>query len=420
MALAGAMLLFASASVVAQSSGVTFDERERKIILSLSPVPTAPRDTTNRVDGNARAIALGKVLFEDSRLSNDGKFSCATCHDPAQSFTDGKPVAVASGVGPRNTPALWNMAHNRWYFWDGRADSLWSQALKPIERSIELNSSRLQVAHLLRLDPKLRASYEQIFGKLPDLSNAERFPAAGSPQANDAQRQANWWSMDATDRETVTGVFVNVGKAIAAFEGTIVTGPAPFDRFVAEVRAGKTSTAISASAQRGLKTFVGVGNCVLCHSGPMFTNKEFHDIRVPTSVSPEGTPDLGRGVGMSLLLEDEFVSAGPHSDDPEGPRAQHLLFLDGEANLRGHFKTPSLRNVALTAPYMHAGQYKTLRDVVHHYSTLQDAAPPANPTHVELLVRPFGLDEQGVADLVEFLESLTSPPPPATGGRKQE
>jgi len=403
-----AMLLFIGTVAVAQTAPVTFDERERKAILSLSPLPAAPRDTTNRVDGNPKAIALGKALFSDTRLSGNGGFSCASCHNPALSWADGREVAVAAGVGSRNSPSLWNTAQNRWYFWDGRADSLWSQALKPIERSIELNGSRLQVAHAIGRDSKLKASYEQLFGKLPNLADAKRFPATGGPQADDEERQSRWWNMDEADRAAVTQVFANAGKAIAAFEATIVSGPAPFDRFVAEMKSGKPLTAISVSAQRGLKTFVGIGNCVLCHSGPDFTNKEFHDIRVPPRPTPDGAPDLGRGSGIPLLSEDEFISAGHYSDDVEGPRALNLLYLDGEAGLRGHFKTPSLRNVALSAPYMHAGQYKTLRDVIHHYSTLEDAVAPAEPAHVELLVRPFPLDPQQVDDLVAFLESLTS------------
>jgi cytochrome c peroxidase len=403
-----AVFLFQWSTAALADSLVTFDEHERKLISSLSPLPAPPRDTTNRVDGNPQAIALGKALFSDTRLSGDGKFSCASCHDPALSWTDGKEVAVAAGVGPRNTPSLWNMAHNRWYFWDGRADSLWSQAVKPIERNIELNSSRLQVAHVVSRDSTLRKSYEELFGKLPDLKDTQRFPLVGGPQASDAVRQANWWSMNPDDRTAVTEVFVNVGKAIAAFEGTILTGPAPFDRFVAELKSGKAPTAMSVSAQRGLKTFIGVGNCVLCHSGPEFTNKEFHDIRVPPRSTTEGVRDAGRGTGLPQLFEDEFVSAGPYSDDPQGPRALHLVYLDAEAGFRGHFKTPGLRNVAKTAPYMHAGQYKTLREVVRHYSTLADAAEPGEPEHIELLIRPFPLDEQQSADLVAFLESLTS------------
>src|SRR5688572_30088830 len=127
---------------------VNFDERERQTIFSLSPLPAPLLDATNRVDGNPEAIALGARLFSDTRLSGRGEFSCATCHDSARGWADGKEVAIAAGVGTRNTPSLWNVAHQRWYFWDGRADSLWSQALKPIESTVELDGSRLQVAHV--------------------------------------------------------------------------------------------------------------------------------------------------------------------------------------------------------------------------------------------------------------------------------
>jgi cytochrome c peroxidase len=405
-ALLAPLMLVCVAGVLAEPP-VAFDERELQIIFSLSPLPPPPRDTTNRVDGDPRAIALGQVLFGDARLSGSGEFSCGTCHDPERDWTDGKDVAVAAGVGARNTPSLWNAAHHRWYFWDGRADSLWSQALKPIENAVELDGSRLQTAHLLHDDPALRARYEELFGALPALDDTQRFPRTGGPQANDEARQTSWWRMDPDDRAAVTAVFVNVGKALAAFEATIVTPPAPFDRFVAELKEGRRPTAISAPAQRGLKTFIGAGNCVLCHSGPSFTNKEFHDIRVPPRETAAGVPDAGRGEGVPQLLDDEFVSVSAHSDDPEGTRAMHLLYLDFEGGFRGHFRTPSLRNVAKTAPYMHAGQYRTLADVVRHYSTLEDAVPPAEPAHVELLIRPFPLDARGIDDLVAFLESLT-------------
>jgi cytochrome c peroxidase len=407
-----AAVLVALADTTASAAELELTSRELKTILSMSPLERAPLDTTNRVDGKAAAIELGKLLFHDTRVSADGRFSCATCHDPAKNWTDGREVAEATAVGRRNTPALWNAAHNRWFFWDGRADSLWSQSLKPTESSTELNGSRLQIAHLIADDRTLSRLYKKVFGALPNLSNRERFPAVGGPQANDGERQVNWWSMDAQDRDSVSHIFANYGKAIAAFEGTITTGPAAFDVFVAELRAGKTeSTAISSAAQRGLKTFVGKGNCVLCHSGPAFTNKEFHDIRVPRRPT-EGPPDMGRAEGLIALMDDEFVAPGPHSDDPEGSRAQHLLYLDGDTGFRGHFKVPTLRNVALTAPYMHAGQFKTLREVVHYYSTLEGAVEPAEPSHIELLIRPFALTEQETDDLVAFLESLTSLIPP--------
>jgi cytochrome c peroxidase len=400
--------MLGAAAAACTESAQSFTAQELRIIRSLSPLGPPPADSTNRIDGDAVAIELGESLFFDARLSADDQVSCATCHDPAKSWTDGLPVAVGAGTGTRNTPSLWNVAHNRWFSWDGRADSLWSQALKPIENGLEMNGSRLQTLHLVAGDAALQARYEDVFGPLPDVADAERFPRAGGPLANDGERQANWWTMDGADREIVDGVFANIGKAIAAFVATIETQPAPFDRFAADLRAGRLrSEAITASAQNGLRIFVGKGNCVLCHSGPNFTNKEFHDIRVPPLAA--GAPrDPGRLGGASRLIEDEFIAAGPHSDDPSGSRAGQLAYLDVEAGLLGHFKTPSLRNVAMTAPYMHAGQFETLRDVVNHYSTLETAAEPADPAHVEVLIEPLRFSQPEIADLVSFLESLTS------------
>jgi cytochrome c peroxidase len=182
---------------------------------------------------------------------------------------------------------------------------------------------------------------------------------------------------------------------------------------VEDLRAGRASGALSLSAKRGLQVFIGKGNCVLCHSGPLFTNLEFHDIRVPRS--PAQPPDDGRLIAMTSLAEDEFVTPGAYSDDPTGARAQQLFYLDAAAGSRGHFKTPGLRNVSQTAPYMHAGQFATLRDVVQHYNKLENAAPPADPAHVEslMLIRPLGLTESEVDDVVAFLTSLTSDPPNA-------
>ena len=402
------LLMLASFATRAEEAPL-FSAQELKTIFTMSPVPPTPRDTTNRVDGDANAIAFGRVLFFSPRLSGDGRFSCASCHDPNRGWTDGKPVATAVGVGTRNTPSLWNVAQNRWFFWDGHADSLWSQALKPIENELEQNGTRLQVVHVVTEDPGLRSLYAKVFGAVPDVTDLERFPKAGSPVSTKEELQTNWWRMEPADQDTVNRIYSNVGKAIAAFEATIVAGAAPFDRFVADLRGGKKeSQAISVSAQRGLKIFIGKGDCVLCHSGPHFTNKEFHDIRVPQLKPNE--PDDGRNHALEHLAEDEFVAAGPYSDDPQGTRAQLLYFVDAQANTSGHFKTPGLRNVATTAPYMHAGQFQTLRDVVHYYSTLEGAVAPLNPAHVETLIRPLKLTDQEIDDLVAFMESLTSDP----------
>jgi cytochrome c peroxidase len=387
---------------------VEFTPAERELLLTLSPLPPPPRDTTNAVATKPEAIAFGAALFFDKRLSGSGRFSCATCHDPAKEWTDGGSLPQAESTGLRNTITLWNAVYQRWLLWDGGADSLWSQALRPIEDPLEMNGTRLQVAHAIAGDASLSALYENVFGERPDLGGAQRLPAVGGPRSQQVDAQLNWWQLPSDDRERVNRIFVNVGKAIAAFEGTIVTKEAPFDRFVADLRAGqRSSTALSPSAQHGLKVFIGRGNCVLCHSGPNFTNLEFHDIRVPP-LNTQMQPDLGRSEGIAKLSTDEFVTAGYFSDDPTGIRARHLAYLDAEAGVRGHFKTPSLRNVALTAPYMHQGQMATLREVVEYYSTLATAIEPADPNHVEALIVKLNLTEREIDDLVAFLESLSS------------
>ena len=389
------------------SPPVEFTAEERSLLLTMSPLPPPPRDTTNAMDRNPAAVSLGAALFFDTRLSDSGKFSCASCHDPARNWTDGLSLSNAQGTGVRNTTTLWNVAYQRWFFWDGRADSLWSQALHPIEDPLEMNSTRLQVARVIANDPSLSAQYRSLFGKLPDLDDTARFPRRGGPRTLEVETQLAWWQMNPQDREQINRTFSNAGKAIAAFVGTIITKEAPFDRFVADLRASRSSDALSPSAQRGLKLFIGRGNCAVCHSGPAFTNLEFHDIRVPP-LNAAMHPDMGRAQGMAALSADEFVSAGYFSDDPAGLRAQHLAFLDAEAGVRGHFKTPGLRNVAATAPYMHQGQMATLREVVEYYSTLNTAVDPADPNHVEALLVRLDLTEQEIDDLVAFLHSLTS------------
>jgi len=390
----------------ATDSAVELSERELLSVLTLSPLAPPPEDTTNRVATSPDAIALGKRLFSDARLSGNGATACSTCHDEALGWADGKPVAVGAAIGKRNTPSLWNAAYNRWFFWDGRADSLWAQAVGPIEDGAEMDGDRLHVLALVANDVELRRDYEALFGAVPEL--AARLPARGGPLANDGERQAAWWTLAADEQDAASTVLANVGKAIAAYVATIRTAPAPFDRFVADLRAGRTdSRAISSAAQRGLKIFIGRGNCVLCHSGPSFTNFEFHDTRVAPPAADTAF-DPGRLAGVARLLNDEFGAAGPYSDDAAGTRAQQTYFVSASAGLLGHFKTPGLRNVALTAPYMHAGQLPTLTAVVEHYSSLEHASPPADPAHMEALIRPIGLDAAEIADVVAFLESLTS------------
>jgi len=388
---------------------------ERKVVLELSPLPELPRDPTNAWSGNPEAARLGQALFYDTRLSGTGTISCATCHDPARSWTDGLPLARATLGLSRHTMTLWNVAYNRWFFWDGRKDSLWSQALGPFEDRREQASSRLAVLHTLAGDERLSAAYERLFGPLPALGDRTRFPAEGLPMPEEPEHPLHraWTSMTAQDQEAATRAFVNLGKAIAAFEEQLISRDAPFDRYVAALREGDAGAeqALPAAARRGLRLFIGKARCVICHDGPNFTDLEFHDNRVP--LSEEGA-DPGRKLGIRRLKKDPFNSLGPYADDGGASGRLKLGFLVDDSHSGRLFKTPTLRNIARTAPYMHEGQFATLAEVVAFYSSLEGAAPP-NP--FERTLHPLDLDAGEQADLVAFLESLTDEKlPPALLG----
>jgi cytochrome c peroxidase len=372
-----AATLLLAAWPVPSPADVDLTPEEVRKALALSPLPPPPRDETNAVADDPAAARLGQFLFFETRLSGDGRFSCASCHDPARSFTDGRRVFEAAGRGTRHTLSLWNVAYNRWLFWDGRADSLWSQALKPIEHPREMAGDRRRVASLVRTDPRLRVAFESVFGPL------------GSAEDDGAANE----------------VFARVGKALEAYERRLVSRRAPFDVFVEGLRerSAEKRAALSESAERGLRLFVGRGNCRVCHAGPNFSDGEFHDIGL--AGSSELAPDPGRYAGIGLLLRDEFGAGGDHSDDRRGPRAHSSRFLVASFENLGQMKTPTLRNVATTAPYMHQGQFATLADVLRHYSTVDP--PPLSNAARETLLRPLHLTEQETADLVAFLESLT-------------
>lgn len=369
-------LALALAVAAAADEPVTFSDLEVKRLLQHSPLPPPPADETNAHADDPRAAALGQALFFEPRLSRDGTLSCASCHQPEKSFTDGRALSKGVGDGRRHTPSLWNVAYNRWLFWDGRADSLWSQALHPIEDPVEMAGSRNAVVAAVRTDARLRDAYQAIFGPLP--------------------------SSDASPTE-VNRAFANLGKAIAAYERRLLSRRAPFDVFVEGVRENDAAkqAALSPAARRGLKLFLGRGNCRTCHTGPTFSDGEFHAIELP----PTGAADPGRLEGIERLLKDEFGAGGAYSDSTDGPRAQHVRFLSRAPHALGQFKTPTLRNVALTAPYMHNGQMKTLPDVLAHYSKLENG-PPAGP-HQETILAPLSLTPAETADLLAFLHALT-------------
>ncbi|MEC7233129.1 MAG: cytochrome c peroxidase [Planctomycetota bacterium] len=409
--------------------------------LRMSPVPPVPADPTNRHSEDERAAELGRRLFHTTALSKGGEIACATCHLQEYGLADGR--TLAEGVLPleRHTPALWNVAHQRWFFWDGRADSLWSQALIPLEDPLEHAFARVEVARAIHADDELRASFEEVFGPMADFADLERFPPYARPVPEDdrahqlarehARRRAegdasarphhehasssgfyhphqrSWDAMSEADREVANEVFVGVGKALAAFQRRARAASSPFDRFVEGLRAGDASmmAELDPLALRGFELFVGEAGCIACHHGPLFTDMEFHDTRVPAVPgAPEDDP--GRARGLTSLAASEFGVLSRWSDDPEGPAGDKVRFLPRHAHHSGQeFKTPSLRNVALTPPYMHNGAFATLEDVVDFYVTREGARPSTAPG--ETILRPLGLGAGDRAALVAFLESLT-------------
>ena len=272
-------------------------------------------------------VALGMQLYFDKRLSSDGTVSCATCHDPAKHFADGRATSAGIGgqTGNRNAPSVINSTYSYLQFWDGRAASLEEQALGPIANPIEMGFTHEAMVTTLKAIPAYEASFQKVFGR----------------------------PMSAPD----------VGRAIAAFERTIISGDSAWDRYNRGDRA-----AMSESAQRGWTLFSGKANCSQCHAGYTLSDSDFHNI----------------GVGMKA---------------PQPDPGRHKV--TGEDKDRGAFKTPPLRDVQWTAPYMHDGSVTTLEEVIELY----DRGGEPNPW-LDVKMKPLRLTAQEKADLLAFMRAL--------------
>ncbi|MBX3603637.1 MAG: cytochrome-c peroxidase [Piscinibacter sp.] len=372
----------------------------------LSRLPAPPADPSNAVESRPEAVALGRRLFADTGLSGNGAVACATCHDPAHDFQDGRPVGQGVGTGARRTMPVAGAAHSPWLFWDGRKDSLWSQALGPLEDAAEHGATRVGLVR--RLATQHRAPYEALFGPLPVLDG---LPAEAGPLGTPAQRDA-WQRMPAPQREAVNRAFANLGKAIAVYERTVMHGESRFDRYVQAVLQDDTDAqrVLTPAEVSGLRLFIGKGQCATCHNGPLLTDQHFHNTGVPPR--DPARPDRGRSAAIARVQGDEFNCLGPYSDAPVGACGELRFIADADPGLEGAFRTPGLRQVAERAPYMHAGQFATLDEVVAHYVR----APRAAVGHSELghggaghADRPaIRLDEREVRDLVAFLRTLSA------------
>ena len=366
----------ASAEQSAQKGLLDFTDQERARIASHGPWPApAQRDLSNRVEGRPAAVAWGRQLFGDRRLSLDGTVSCASCHDPKKAFQDGRSVAQARAdgpAGPRNTPSLLNRQGARWLGWDGAHDSLWAASRAPLLAADEMGHSEASLAQAVRSVGSLERGYRRAFAR----------------------------PLPASDEQLV----VDVAKALAAFQATLRTPRTPFDAFRDALVRGdqQAAAAYPLAAQRGLRLFIGQARCSVCHAGPAFSNGEFADIGIPFFVA--GGVDPGRHAGLLKLQGSRWNRLGPYNDaaqaDPQAVTTRHVVM---EPRHFGEFRVPGLRHLSQTAPYMHNGSLPTVEAVVQHYSQLDE-----NRLHAdgERILRRLALSPDEAADLAAFLRSL--------------
>ncbi len=356
-----------------------FTPTERTQIFALSPLPAPPENPGNRYADDPAAAHFGQYLFFDPRLSKNNKVNCASCHNPGFGWSDTRQVAHGIGDGTRNSMSLWNVAYQRWFFWDGRADSLWSQSLGPLQSAHEMGASQALLHERFRQNKDLKAGYEAVFGPLPEAPD---------------------------------NVFLaNIGKALEAYERQIISGEAPFDRFAKALHEGapEAEQHLSVEARKGLRLFVGAGRCILCHQGTNFSDGEFHNLGLTVNEKTIAPEDPGRLEGVRILQQSPFNGKGSYSDMPaEHPQNDKLNYLKPQQSQLGAFRTPGLREVSKTAPYMHDGRFGTLDEVLAFYN-----APVGEPSigEREDTLQPLNLKPEELGQLKAFLESLTSGPP---------
>ena len=337
-------------------------------------LPPAPIPANN--PQTPEKIALGDKLFNDKRFSSTGEVSCATCHDPNKAFTD-SPLVTSEGInkltGTRNAPTVINSAYFKLFFWDGRSLDLEDQAQHPIVNPVEMGLvNHDPVLKLVRADPDYVARFKKVFDK---------------------------------EGEQVT--MKEVQQAIASFERTIVAGDSPFDRW----HYGGDQKAVNEQVKRGFNIFLTKGRCVSCHTMEqdyaLFTDNRFHNIGVGVNRIQKEIPQFAPA----------FLTAKSAGTDVDkavltNPKASELgrFAVTETLDEIGAFKTSTLRNVAVTAPFMHDGSLKTLRDVVEHYNNggVTKKNDPVND-FLSGGIRPLNLTDEEISDLVAFMESLTSP-----------
>ncbi|RLJ71346.1 cytochrome c peroxidase [Hydrogenivirga caldilitoris] len=322
---------------------------------NISPLPDKPPEPKDNPSTPVK-VELGKLLYFDPRLSGDGSTSCATCHDPNQGWAKKRFMSPAYPENKhfRHSPTVLNAAYNTLMFWDGRAKSLEEQAKGPIKSPFEMNLNYDLLEERLKKIPKYRELFSRAFPGEKNPVNIE-----------------------------------NVVKAIAAFERTIVCNDSPFDLYMKGDKKAMDEVQV-----KGMELFVGKAGCVQCHNGPNFTDNKFHVTGVPKNRVEDET--LVRVTRNFVLREHGF------KDPDKIDRDLGRYFITKDERDKGSFKTPTLRNVSLTPPYMHNGVFKSLREVVEFYNQGGGNVPNKDP-----LLKPLNLSEEEKEALVAFLEALT-------------
>lgn len=363
--------------------------------LALAKNETRLQDPSNRYERNPLAAQLGKALFNDTRFSANQQVSCATCHLADYDFTDKLALAKGLGQTSRRSMPLTGVAGQKWFFWDGRVDSLWSQALGPLENPLEHGITRTQVFQLIQ--QHYLTEYQALFSEVAEVTLSDSLLLA-TPNSDDEAIKAAWTNLDEKTQVQINQVFVNVGKSIAAFVSTLNYTPTSFDHYAWGLNKGNTDgQAISKQAVAGLKLFIGKGKCINCHNGPRLSNGEFHNVGISGA-------ERGRAEVLATLKSAEFNCQSRWSDIDSANKCLHLRFLDLEEKIHeGSFKTPSLRNVAIRPPYMHAGQFKTLSEVLENYQKVS-----ASQSLVSDEIIHETLTKQEMNQLIAFLQILTS------------
>ncbi|MBU0729342.1 MAG: cytochrome-c peroxidase [Proteobacteria bacterium] len=400
--------LFPGISYAAHPDVHTWTSEEKEFLQSLwlGSLPPLPDDPSNAYDTKPGAVSFGKKLFSDERLSANGKVSCATCHIPEKTFTDNLPLAHGIEDTTRRSMPLAGMAYSPWQFWDGRADSLWSQALGPIENPLEHGISRTKCAIIIH--QFYREEYETVFGPVPELD--EKYSDKARPATDNQEIHALWNAIDTKDRQAISIFFANIGKAIAAFVRTIMPSAAPFDSYVQAILNNDLDEAVkhlNPDQAFGLKLFIGKAKCINCHNGPLFTNNDFHNVGVPDRKGLKR--DVGRAAGITQVMANEFNCLSSHSDAGPGDCAE-LQYIDTDTTkYLGAFKTPSLRNVVDRPPYMHAGQFKTITEVLHFYQQEAKKRTSGKNKGFATDIIHGELTDEDLLYLESFLGSLSAP-----------